>query len=327
MLLGTVPSTSEYAHKTVVAGGSVYVFTGDGPNQPNSIWQVDASTPGTPTEVVTNGTVSCVMNGKLFWITDDQGKYGIASCTLSNCAATTVPIVTLSSGDYFGMPPGCDVVNDEIVWASTSDNATFSISRASPSGSNTRTLTSLYLVDNYWHFVGDGSFPGETDRIFYRHTDLTSGTDWLYYISTNVLNAAGVQIAKVEDIALPPGIAPPLELANDTAFLAAEYSASTAAYATLRIPLPNGILSGAPPAFTSGYIYAGVLDQTTFYGTVRSSSIPEDAVIKCPISDCSTPTIVTRGQANASNFADDGTAIYWTTNGQASNVAIWKDAK
>jgi hypothetical protein len=71
-----------------------------------------------------------------------------------------------------------------------------------------------------------------------------------------------------------------------------------------------------------------VIDQTTFYGELRgNSAVPEDAVIKCPLSDCSTPTVVTSGQANASNFADDGTAIYWTTSGQASTVAIWKAAK
>ena len=99
-------------------------------------------------------------------------------------------------------------------------------------------------------------------------------------------------------------------------------------YDVFSAPLPNGILSGTPPVFTAGYIGGGVIDQTTFYGALRANSaVPEDALIKCPLSDCSTPTIITRGQASASNFADDGTAIYWTTSGQASNVAIWKVAK
>lgn len=225
------------------------------------------------------------------------------------------------------MPPGCDSVNNEIVWTSTTDNATYTIGRASPDGSNARSITSFYLVDNSWHFVGSGSFPGETDRIFYRHSDLTSGTDWLYYISTKVLNATSIQVAKIQNIALSPPIAVPVELANNTVFLADEYSGSTSAFSTLSIPLPNGTVSGTPPLLTGGYIYDGTLDEVAFYGVIRAnSSIPEDAVIKCPLSDCSAPTVIVRGQ-NAANFAHDATAIYWTTSGQASNVAIWKAAK
>jgi len=326
LLLGTVPNTTEYAHETVVSGGKVYVFTGVGQNQASSVWQTDSSTPETPTEISTNGTVSCVMNGQLFWMTDNQGSNGIASCTLSNCAATTTPIVTLMSGQFFGMPPGCDEASNEIVWTSSPDNAEFRISRASPDGSNARTITSFDLVDNSWHLVGNGSFPGKTDRIFYRHFDFTSGTDWLYYISTNVVNATGVQIAEVQNLALGPGIASPLELANDAVFLADEFNAATSAYSILSIPLPNGILSGTPPAFANGYIYEGVLDQTTFYGVIEGNSAIPDAVIKCPLANCSAPTIIAPGQRGA-NFADDDTAIYWTTFGQASNVAIWKAAK
>jgi hypothetical protein len=328
-LLGSVPSTTEYAHNTVVSGGKVYVFTGDGPDEPSSVWQTDANIPGTPTEVPTNGTISCVMNGELFWTTEAQGTYGIASCTLANCVATTVPIVTLMSGEYFETPPGCDAANDEIVWASTTDGANYEIRRASPTGTNVRTITSVDLVDDSWGFEGNGYVPGETVRIFYDHFDFASGTDWIYYISTSVLNAASVQIAEVQNLGLAPGMASaPLDLANDTVFLANEYSSSTSTYSIFSVPLPNGILSGAPPLFTGGYISGGVLDETTFYGTIwANSTIPQDAVIKCPISDCSAPTIITRGQTGAINFADDGTAIYWTTSGQASNVAIWKAAK
>jgi hypothetical protein len=185
----------------------------------------------------------------------------------------------------------------------------------------------LYLVDNTWHFVGNGSFPGETDRIFYRRGDLTSGTDWLYYISTKVLNATGIQVAKVQNVVLSPPIASPLELANDSVFLADEYFGSSPTFSILSVPLPNGTVSGTPPTFTGGYIYEGTLDQTSFYGAIRSnSSIPEDAVVECPLTDCSAPTILARGQT-AANFANDLTAVYWTTSGQASNVAIWKVAK
>jgi hypothetical protein len=329
LLLGTVPNTSEYAHKSAVSGGKIYVFTGTGQNPPSSVWQVDASTPGTPTEITTSGTVSCVMNGQLFWTTSDQGAVGMDACTISNCAATTTPIVTLSSGRFFGMPPGCDAANNEVVWTSTADSYTYTINRASPTGANIRDITSFYLIDNEWHFVGNGDFPGETDRIFYDRYDFASGTDFLYYISTSVVNAASVQVAKVENIGIGfPMTNPPLDLANDTVLLASEYSSSTMAYEIFSIPLPNGTLLGTPPVFTSGYISGGVLDQMTFYGTVWANpNIPQDAVIKCPLSDCSSPTIVARGQAMANNFAQDGVAVYWTTTGQASNVAIWKVAK
>ena len=327
LLLATVPSTTEYAHQTVVSGGKVYVFTGDGTNAPSSIWQTDASTPGTPTEVATNGTVSCVMNGQLFWITDNQGTYGIASCTISNCPATTAPVMTFTTaGTFFGIGPGCDPVNHELVWASTMDFATFTISRASPDGSNMRPVTSLYLVDNTYHFVGNGMFQGATDRIFYRHTDFTAGTDTLYYVSTSIANATSVQIALVNNISIAPGIQPPLEPATSTIFLASEYTSST--FTTLKVPLPNGIPSGTPAVFAHGYVYDGVLDATDFYGAIRGdSSIPTNSVIRCPLSsDCSAPIVIAQGQ-NGTNFADDGSAIYWTTTGLASNVAIWKIAK
>ena len=68
-------------------------------------------------------------------------------------------------------------------------------------------------------------------------------------------------------------------------------------------------------------------DHFDFASGTANSAIPPDAVIKCPLSNCSAPTIITRGQPGAMNFADDGTAIYWTASGQASNVAIWKVAK
>ena len=53
----------------------------------------------------------------------DHGDSG----DLRNCVATTVPIVALMSGEYFETPPGCDAVNDEIVWASTTDGANHKI--------------------------------------------------------------------------------------------------------------------------------------------------------------------------------------------------------
>ena len=99
-------------------------------------------------------------------------------------------------------------------------------------------------------------------------------------------------------------------------------------YEVFSAPLPNGILSGAPPMFTAGNLFGGVIDQTTFYGSISeaSSTIPSDAVVKCPLTNCSSPTIIARGQASAGFFADDATAIYWTTSGQ-TGAALWKAAK
>lgn len=104
-LLGTVSSATEYGHQTIVSGGKVYVLTGDGPNLPSNVWQTDASSPGAPTEVKTNGIVACVMNGQLFWTAQNQGVYGIVSCAMENCSATTTPIINLMSGQFFECRP------------------------------------------------------------------------------------------------------------------------------------------------------------------------------------------------------------------------------
>ena len=59
---------------------------------------------------------------------------------------------------------------------------------------------------------------------------------------------------------------------------------------------------------------------------MSGSTVPTDAVVKCPLSNCSSPAIVARGQGNANYFAVDATAIYWTTSG-TSSTALWKTAK
>ncbi len=305
------------------------MFTGDGQNNPSNVWQADANTPGTPTEVKTNGTVSCLMGGQLFWFTYAQTGNGISSCTVSNCSATTKPIVTLAAGAFFRTSLGCDAVNNELVWASGPDGASFTISRASVTGSNLRPITSFTFADNSWQLDNGGQFLGDSDWLFYSRLDLSSNTDYRYYISTSSVNAAGVQIAKLQKVGLGPAMtSPPIDLSNSSTFLVSEYSSATNTYSILSIPLPNGIISGAPPTFSDGYISGGVLDDTGFFGTIWSSAtIPEDAIVRCPPSGCSAPIIMTRGQTMPSNFATDGSAIYWTTNGQASNIAIWKIAK
>jgi len=89
-------------------------------------------------------------------------------------------------------------VNNEIVWV-TSDGVTYTVNRASPTGANSRSLTSFAFPDDgsSWQLVDSGNFPGQTDRIFYTDYDSTSGKAKLYYIATDVTNAAGVSVATI----------------------------------------------------------------------------------------------------------------------------------
>jgi hypothetical protein len=329
LLLGTVPLT-DFAEETVVLDGKVYVFS-DSSQTGNrtDVWEVDASTPGTPTEVTTNGQASCILNGQLFWSTYNN-PYQMFSCTFSNCAATATPIVTLASGASFGNQLRCDPTNDEVVWMATTDGSDFTINRASPTGANARVITSLEFLNDgaSWGFLDPGT---QADRFFYARTETTvlpSGTSVsasLYYITTDVVNAAGILI-----VTNPNGGIGDV-LANDAVVLVSG-GASSDAPQELSVPLPNGILSGVPPVFAPGSIvsYGGVIDQTTFYGTIGSdSAVPSDAVVECSLSGCATPTILFRGQASPFAFAADATAIYWTTNAfsQTQGFSIWKAAK
>lgn len=219
-------------------------------------------------------------------------------------------------------------MNNEIVWV-TSDGVTYTVNRASPTGANSRSLTSFAFPDDgsSWQLVDSGNFPGQTDRIFYTDYDSTSGKAKLYYIATDVTNAAGVSVATISGQVFTEFSQS--VLANDTIVLAGEYISSSV-YETFSAPLPNGILSGMPPMFMDGSIFGGVIDQTTFYGSVsKAANVPSDAVVKCPLSNCSSPTIISRGQANANYFAEDASAIYWTTSAQTTTqgFSIWKAAK
>jgi hypothetical protein len=68
------------------------------------------------------------------------------------------------------------------------------------------------------------------------------------------------------------------------------------------------------------------MDGQSMYGTF--STLPADAVGKCPLTNCTTPSTLFRGQQFASVFAQDSTAIYWTTPAIANlGFAVWKAAK
>ena len=325
LLLGTIPSAADAARQTVVSGGKVYVFTQVSRGATGNAWQFNADTPSTPTEVMTGGAVSCAMNGQLFWV-DSTNANSISACTFSNCQATMKGIVTAASNDVIVLNPACDASSAEIVWGTTPiGESTYTIHRASTTGSNARAITSFFLsAGTNWTFAG---FSGETDRLFYvnRNSD-GNGTSVLYYISTKTVNAAPVPVVTIS-AQFEFGVDREL-LANANLVLASIFFTGSSTYEVFSAPLPNGILSGAPPMFTAGNIVGGVIDQTTFYGSISqaSSTVPADAVVKCPLTNCSSPTIVARGQSGAGFFADDATAIYWTTSGQAG-AALWKAAK
>jgi hypothetical protein len=329
LLLGTVPIT-DFADETVVLGGKIYVFS-DSSQTGNrtDVWQVDANTPGTPTEVTTTGQVSCIMNGQLFWTTYNSPQQ-MFSCTISNCAATTTPIVTLATGVDFGGSLRCDQTNNELVWRTTTDGSTFTIRRASSTGANARTITSVQFLNDgaSWVFLYGGTQAG---RFFYSRTvttitpTSTTQSVSLYYVATDVVNGAGIAIVSNVD-----GIADIItSVTNEaTVLVSGSISGSPQEWS---VPLPNGVISGTPPTFAPGSIVSGggVFDQTNFYGVGANSTVPSDGLVKCPLSGCTSPTILFRGQSSPFAFADDGTAIYWTTNAftGTNGFSIWKAAK
>jgi hypothetical protein len=328
-LLGTMPSNADEADYTTVSNGKVYVFMQVTQGTATNVWQLDASNPGTPAELpVTGASPSCVMNGELFWVAyhGSSSPQTIDACSTSNCATTTQPLVTLD--EQIATFPGCDAVNGEIVWTTlSSSGSALTVHRASQTGANARQITSFdYPNDGaIWQIVDNGYLLGKTDRIFYARNDGVSNTTSLYYISTNVMNAGGVLVFTVSNARIVLSDV----LANDTVVLAGASLDSSQVAQVFSAPLPNGIISGAPPVFAYGGV-VGIIDQSSFYGTIfNSSTVPSDAVVKCPLSNCTTPTIIVRGQSNARAFADDGTAIYWTTYSSPSTqgFSVWKAAK
>ena len=221
-------------------------------------------------------------------------------------------------------------VNNEIVWV-TGSSSLYTVYRADPSGANAQPITSFSFPSDgaSWYFVNLGRPVGlvRPDRIFYRRNDPASHSSSLYYISTKVVNAAGVLVYTAADRELAGG--PQSVLANKTVVLASAYRPLAGVYEVYSAPLPNGILSGEPPQFVAGRIYGGVVDETNFYGSFLNSSVPSDAIVKCSVSSCGSPTVIARGQADSSAFTDDATAIYWTTPGapQQNGFFIWKTAK
>jgi hypothetical protein len=263
------------------------------------------------------------MNSKIFWVSSSGG---IFSCSVSACAATAQR-VTPDTTDPVG-PLVCDAKNDEVVWVVRAGSSfVFTVHRASENGSNSRPITSFMGIEADgadWRFANEtGKFSNSrADRIFVVRNDLTANSATLYYVSTEVPNGSRVSVATTTGT-IPSSGSP--VLANDSAVITTFYPTSIT-LATFVAPLPDGIISSAPPRFADGGA-AGVLDQSSFYGTIGGTA--SDAIVRCPLSDCLNPTVISRGQAGAFYFAQDGTAVYWTrshvTTGQGFDV--WKMAK
>jgi hypothetical protein len=258
LLLGTVP-VADFAEETFLSNGKVYVS-----GQVNTtghisdLWQLDATTPGTPTEVTVPGTVSCILGQTLFWTTFDNPQQ-IFSCTLSNCPGTSTLVMTLAPGAAFGSLLRCDTSTGELVWTSSTDSANFAINRASSTGANSRVVTKLSFPNDgaSWGLVNSGTQAG---RIFYERSVTTvspsgtTGSASLYYIATDVANAAGVLVSAVQNVTFGLVLA-----STNQVLVAASPFSNLSTTQELAIPLPNGLLSGAPPVFSNGYTGYGRL--------------------------------------------------------------------
>ena len=327
--LGTVPSPLQSAGLLVLSGGYLYSTTievvqaGIYPQ----IYQFNPNAPSTgpgalvASETTSNGPPQCVMDGKLFWAAGG-GQFQstpIKVCTLGNCAATTTTLLT-SPGQVYGNP-FCDTTTDEIVWddyTSAGPGSTVmivTIYRAASNGTNMRSMT-FYQAPTGGdgiNFYSDLGIPsGASDRWYLTTTVSSTQTTTLYYVLTNSAGVSPVSIGTGT-------INVTNHSTNDTLYVWTDGSGSP----SYDVPLPNGV-TGMPPVFYAGAL-DGVMDNQTFYGTF--SGLPADAIGKCPLSNCSNPTTMFRGQQGANSFTQDATALYWTTSVTNNGYTVWKGAK
>jgi hypothetical protein len=333
LLLGVAPNDA--VRDLFVSESKVYVIALT-TSQTARLWQLDPVAPSTPAAVVgtpTDSPVRCIMGGKAFWLRANPSL--IFSCSLSNCAATTVPVVS-DIPDFVPIGPVCDVANDELVWivqslANGLPPVSSTVYRASPTGVNVRPITSfIFDVDGAdWRYSDEsGHFVnGRADRVFFARDDSVSGISTLFYVSTTTPNGSRISVASIGGSLLSGGAS---VLANDDRVIAS-FLPSPLTEDSLVAPLPNGVISGGPPRFLLGGFSQGAMDQTYFYGAGSSdvTVIPSDAVIRCPLADCSRPTIF-RGQVGPAYFTQDVNAIYWTSANPATpgqGFDVWKLAK
>ena len=325
--LGTVPTPYQSSLLTL-AGGYLYSITGEvvpaglypqvyqfNPNAPSTASGVLVA--AEPSNQLSQFPPQCVMDGKLFWAAEAGQATPIKSCSLGNCAATTATLLTSPGQVYVGV--FCDPTTDEIVWddyTSEGSGATqmlVTIYRAASNGTNMRMMTQYQAPtggDGINSYSDLGILPIVSDRWFFTLYVSSTQTSTLYYVFTN---SVGVGPVSIETAGGSLGG----EWTTDTLLV------STDGTTTYGVPLPNGV-TGTPAVLYQGGV-EGIIDNQNLYGTF--STLPSDAIGKCPLSNCANPTIMFRGQQGAGPFTQDSTAIYWTTSVTNNGYTVWKGAK
>jgi hypothetical protein len=327
--LGTIPSGA--SQNLVLSGGYLYVITADAGAYP-SVWQLNPNAASTPISIASSipspTSPRCVMDGKLFWVAPSNGTNlpsPIMWCSVTNCAATTATLLT-SPGQAEN--PVCDTTTDELVWddfttpyAGATDSVV-TIYRVATNGTNRRTMASFYELSGANEYVAPGFVNGRADRFFFAQQTFTPLTETLFYVLTNSAGVSPVSIASGASGQSGINLGEK-GFANDTLFVWPDDSGFS--QISYDLPLPNGV-TGAPPVFYQGYDVDGIMDDQNFYGTF--TTLPGDAVGICPVSNCTSPAILFRGQQSANGFTQDSTAIYWTTPPTTgSGFTVWKGAK
>jgi len=337
--LGT--TTQDKADHLQLSGGMVYVLTENGATsgQTRDVWSLDAATPSTPVEIQgapspSNAYPGCVMGGTLYLAPSTcTVPCSLYACSVSNCAATSQPIVANSISAIVAGGPYCDVANQQIVWFEETINIvngsiSYAVARAAVSGGSRQLITTVPITGSStmsWRMPASTVIDsGNPDRLFYEITDSGAHTGTLYYLSTVSPNTTLVPLATL------PGIFQGGIVADDATAIFTMFPGGTDAGAeeSWAVPLPNGVTSGAPPVFSMGGA-VGIVDQTSFYGLVPgSASFAADAFIRCALPSCSNPVTLARGQSTAQTFVEDATAVYWTTTGSGNKgFTVWKVAK
>jgi hypothetical protein len=275
------------------------------------------------------------MDGRIFWQagSDALGNMTILSCSVSDCAGTTQvfptpPVGNTGNPTYISDPVVCDPSNHELVWKQWSTTVanvdSYQVLRASTSGGNVRVLTSFTLPDDSTLADPPIFAPGRSDRLYFTQKTAAPPSETIYQLSTITTGAAPIGI-----VAGDPTVLGDIGLtgyANDNLFVWSVQGSNGNQGTSFEVPLPNGIISANPSVFYAGELFAGVMDNQNFYGLFQG--LPSDAVGRCPVANCVSPTVMVRGQQIPMVFAQDSTAVYWSSSNDVTKAfTIWKVAK
>ena len=328
--LGTISSGS--ARNLVLSGANLYAITAAAGTAP-SVWQLNPSTASIPISVASSVPSSdsprCVMDGKLFWAavnTQPNTPTHIQWCAVSNCAATTGTLVT-SPGQQ-AESPVCDTTTGELVWIDVtypfagSVDSIVTIYRVAADGTNMRSLTSFYELDSSDYFLGIGFPNGRADRYFFTRQTFTPSNTTLFYVATNSTGVSPVQIAT--GMSGQNGLNPGRQAwANDTQYVWDDANGGARSHTMSRCPTEY---RARYRSSIRGFSWMESWTADNFYGAF--TTLPADAIGMCPLSNCTNPSILFRGQQNARAFTQDASAIYWATRSATGDgFTVWKGAK